>query len=1266
MAAHDSSVGRAWVLSPPDESVMSGGEIDGLGSSGLTMGLSPFVRQSSSFGGESLHNDTQIATVCLPSGDKLKGVVQSDTEDGNVHRVMPESTKVSCDPFSMSLPLRSPSTWGSTASGSSSCGESSMMNESEGCDRLLPLGEPLALQGTEKDVGFEVLAAHLSVSRLKEKLDDAGEISAVQGSTTRFRDLLRRGSGSLPPSSSNSMEGLPLQGASVGLDANLLHAETQGMLQAIRDVDMRMGAELSGGHGPFDDLQQRPVSVHSRTDLIRLRFPEKTPDKLHRKRAKIHPPSYTLRRQQRNMLASGSQGENSTTASSGASAGMCTQGFPPSTLPADASSSQVVGHLINPDLVGDDGDDGSRRLYVMSVEDGEARMDLTDDLLHKVFSFLRDVDLCQAGKVCRQWRVASTHEDFWKSLNFESRQVTHQQVTVLCARYPKATELNLKGCPCVDEVLVHQAMVSLRNLKVLTLGRGFLSDGFFYLLSGSESLQSLSITDATLGSGGAQEIQLKHESLRYLQVVKCRVLRIAIRCPLLETLSLKQTGTASAMLHCPRLLKLDVSSCHKLSDAGVRAAATACALLTSLDISNCAYVSDETLRELSLACSHLRRLDASYCPNISLEGVRMPMLTDLKLVNCEGINSSSMAALSYCVMLEVLAMDYCWLLTSVTLDLPRLRSISIGHNRKFGELTLRSPALTSLNLSHCPALSRIDIASSSFEKLCLKNQMGLSSMALQCPWLREVDLTECESLNDSVCDVFSDGGGCPKLNSLTLDYCDGLVKVKLTASSLRALSLVGCRNMISLELSCPVLQSLLLDGCNRLVAASFSPVGLMALNLGICPHLATLEIEASQMTTLDLRGCGALSQAFIRCPHLSSLDASYCSHLGDDCLAATTASCPAIQVLVLAACPAVGPVGLLALKKLPRLTMLDLSYTFLTDLSPIFEACPHLKVLRLSACKYLQETALNALHGGKVLSELQELDMSYGSLGRGAIEGVLSLCPHLTQLSLNGCFHVTDHLWSRLSTPPLPLESMTSEDTRMEDACSSDGVVDQSGRMDHKLHQDNVLETLREVTPHKKEMMEGCGQVETAQGHQAGACYVAANTLSDSRLKGPSEAQGEHDTDEDQWVSENDGSYPQTFVPMTGPARLLQTLNCVGCPNIQTVVIQRDAACHHLTTLNLSLSGNIREVRLGCSNLTTLNLSQCSALVVLELNCPRLITLCLQYCGIAAEMLEHALRGCSLLETLDVRNCPKVSTSVLTCMRSICPGLKRLYSTSSA
>jgi len=43
----------------------------------------------------------------------------------------------------------------------------------------------------------------------------------------------------------------------------------------------------------------------------------------------------------------------------------------------------------------------------------------------------------------------------------------------------------------------------------------------------------------------------------------------------------------------------------------------------------------------------------------------MPMLTDLKLHSCEGINSSSMAALAHCVMLEVSLLDWLtrdWLL----------------------------------------------------------------------------------------------------------------------------------------------------------------------------------------------------------------------------------------------------------------------------------------------------------------------------------------------------------------------------------------------------------------------------------------------------------------------------------------------------------------------------------------------------------------------------------------------------------------------------
>jgi hypothetical protein len=58
------------------------------------------------------------------------------------------------------------------------------------------------------------------------------------------------------------------------------------------------------------------------------------------------------------------------------------------------------------------------------------------------------------------------------------------------------------------------------------------------------------------------------------------------------------------------------------------------------------------------------------------------------------------------------------------------------------------------------------------QKLVLQKQESLSSLSLQCHNLIDVDLTECESLTNAVCEVFSDGGGCPMLRSLILDNCE--------------------------------------------------------------------------------------------------------------------------------------------------------------------------------------------------------------------------------------------------------------------------------------------------------------------------------------------------------------------------------------------------------------------------------------------------------------------------------------------------------------
>lgn len=798
------------------------------------------------------------------------------------------------------------------------------------------------------------------------------------------------------------------------------------------------------------------------------------------------------------------------------------------------------------------------------MEDLEVRMDLTDDLLHMVFLFLEHPDLCRASMVCRQWHAASTHEDFWRILNFENRNISVHQFEDICQRYPNATEVNLYGAPSL-QMLVMKAASSLRSIETLTLGKGQVGEGFFQIFTDCHLLKNMVISDATLGNS-IQEIPICHDRLKHLQIMKCRVLRISVRCPLLESLSLKRSSMAHAVLNCPLLRDLDIASCHKLSDAAIRSAATSCPLLESLDMSNCSCVTDETLRDIAVTCINLRVLNASYCPNISLESVRLPMLTILKLHSCEGITSASMSAISHSHMLEVLELDNCSLLASVLLDLPHLQNIRLVHCRKFVDLHLRCAMLSSITVSNCPSLQRINITSCSLAKLVLQKQESLTTLALQCESLQEVDLSDCESITNSVCEVFSDGGGCPVLRTLVLDNCESLTNVGFHSTTLISISLAGCRGVTSLDLKCPYLEKVSLDGCDHLERASFFPVGLQFLNLGICPKLKMLSIEAPQMVLLELKGCGVLSEASINCPLLTCLDASFCSQLKDDCLSATTASCPLIESLILMSCPSVGVDGLSSLRWLPHLTSLDLSYTFLTNLQPVFETCIQLKVLKLQACKYLADSALEPLYKEGALPDLCELDLSYGTLCQSAIEELLTYCTHLTHVSLNGCANMHDLNWGFSNELPATV----------------------------------------------------CG---SSQGN--------------------------------------------ALLPAEQPYRLLQNLNCVGCPNIKKVFIPPPARCFHLLSLNLSLSANLKEVDVACLNLCFLNLSNCYALEILRLNCPKLTSLFIQSCNMDGEAVEAAISQCNMLETLDLRFCPKICLVSMGKLRAACPSLKRIFNSLS-
>ncbi|KAG2319597.1 hypothetical protein Bca4012_054198 [Brassica carinata] len=801
--------------------------------------------------------------------------------------------------------------------------------------------------------------------------------------------------------------------------------------------------------------------------------------------------------------------------------------------------------------------------YGRKDDDFEVRIDLTDDLLHVVFSLLNHVDLCRSAMVCRQWRLASTHEDFWKVLNFENMSISIEQFENMCQRYPNATKVNVYVVPAVNDLAL-KAATTLRNLEVLTIGNGHISENFFQILGECNRLRSVTISEAIC----PQEIHLSHDQLHKLKIRKCSALRLSIRCPQLRSLSLKRSNMKLAMLNCPLLQHLDIASCHKLQDADIRSAVTSCPQLESLDVSNCSCVSNETLREIAQACAGLGILNASYCSNISFESVHLPMLTVLKLHRCERITSASMTWIADSPALEVLELDNCNMLTTVALHLSCLQSLILINCRKFAELNLQSTVLSSITIANCPALRRVTVTSNALRRLALKKQENLTTLVLHCQSLQEVDLSGCKSLSNTVCESFSDAGGCPYLKSLILDNCESLTEVRFCNSSLSSLSLVGCRAVTSLELTCPRVEQICLDGCDNLETAIFKPVALRSLNLGICSKLSVLSIEAPYMVSLELKCCGVLSEASIICPLLTSLDASFCGKLRDDCLPAITASCPLIECLMLTSCSSIGSDGFSSLKGLHNLTVLDLSYTCLMNLEPIFKSCIQLKVLKLQACKDLTDSSLEPLYKEGALSALEELDLSYGTLCQTVIDNLLACCAHLTHLNLNGCVNMHD----------LELD-WGSTNVRLLDHF---GVYSSSGS-----------------------------------------------------------------TQEPAEISTN---------------RLLKNLSCVGCPNIMKVLMPHAARFYHLSSLNLSLCVNLKEVDIACSNLVLLRLSNCYSLEVLKLGCPILSTLFLQSCKMDEAGVEAAVSGCCSLETLDLRFCSKISSVSMVRFQTVCPSLKRVFS----
>lgn len=120
-----------------------------------------------------------------------------------------------------------------------------------------------------------------------------------------------------------------------------------------------------------------------------------------------------------------------------------------------------------------------------------------------------------------------------------------------------------------------------------------------------------------------------------------------------------------------------------------------------------------------------------------------------------------------------------------------------------------------------------------------------------------------------------------------------------------------------------------------------------------------------QLPFIDVIGCFVLQVLFLftllvlilslfwlLCMRMMLITFTY-SKFVDESLSTTAASCPRIESLILSSCLSIGSDGLSSLHWLRRLTLLDLSYTFLMNLQPVFDSCSQLVVRLLKVVTIL-------------------------------------------------------------------------------------------------------------------------------------------------------------------------------------------------------------------------------------------------------------------------------------------------------------------------
>lgn len=383
--------------------------------------------------------------------------------------------------------------------------------------------------------------------------------------------------------------------------------------------------------------------------------------------------------------------------------------------------------------------------------------------------------------------------------------------------------------------------VSLEQNTIYNLPNLKLSSGDF--MSYSFPIPDKALRNALLAEG---YISVLGDSVRCLITDKgheLRSLTVPDECKSLEGIQRFTSLTDLDVSRCMNLTELNLTGCEKLRDLNVGSVPLSGLNLSGL--SNFERLTDgrAITGTIDLSGTGIKSLN-NYSNGYAAAEIISDNCKNLTSVSLEHCNNLTKLSLKGC---SSLASIHCWYsdsLTSIDLStsteltglychyLSGLTDVNLSENNKLESIEICTTALTDLDISDKPNLTRIECyGNENLEKLVITN----------CPELEFLDCNGCslETLNV---------GSCSKLRSL---YCDQNWLTSLDVAS-DCLTVLECsQNMLGGTLDLTAFTKLDYLGCNN----------NMLEKLILPPSVSTLICSTNNLSELDITSCPELMKS---------------------------------------------------------------------------------------------------------------------------------------------------------------------------------------------------------------------------------------------------------------------------------------------------------------------------------------------------------------------------------------------------------------------